>query len=270
MTAPLPTSELTSRPAGQSFGAATLLERLPEPFYKDESVTIYCADCLTLLPLLVANVVLTSPPYNIGVNRVYKGGKRGEDWARYDKTNDEIQNYDCFVIAVLALCIRASNRVFWNMQMCSENKRIQSQLPAIFAPYFKERFVWTKRGQPAMEAGVVNSEYEDVLVFEKSEPDKRKFYGHDWRGLWSNVIEVSANGGNEYAKDHKGAFPLEFATRIVEPFTVKSDIILDPFMGTGTVLRAAKDLGRKSIGIEISENYCEIAAQRMAQTCLAL
>ena len=64
MTAHLPTSELMSRPAGQSFGAATLLERLPEPFYKDEFVTIYCADCLTLLPMIVANVVLTSPPYN--------------------------------------------------------------------------------------------------------------------------------------------------------------------------------------------------------------
>jgi site-specific DNA-methyltransferase (adenine-specific) len=64
--------------------------------------------------------------------------------------------------------------------------------------------------------------------------------------------------------------PLAVVSKMVRLGSQEGETILDPFMGSGTTLRAAKDLGRKAIGIEIEERYCEIAARRFAQEVLAL
>lgn len=66
---------------------------------------------------------------------------------------------------------------------------------------------------------------------------------------------------------HPTPKPLRLMGELVR--TMPLGVILDPFMGSGTTLRAAKDLGRKAIGIEIEERYCEIAAKRMQQEVLA-
>jgi len=67
---------------------------------------------------------------------------------------------------------------------------------------------------------------------------------------------------------HPVAFPAEIPKRCIEATTTEGGLILDPFMGSGTTLRAAKDLGRRAIGIEIEERYCEIAANRLRQEVL--
>ena len=69
-------------------------------------------------------------------------------------------------------------------------------------------------------------------------------------------------------REHPNEKPLSLVTRFVGWHTLPGDLVLDPFMGSGTTLRAAKDLGRRAIGIEIEERYCEIAAKRLSQEVL--
>jgi DNA modification methylase len=92
------------------------------------------------------------------------------------------------------------------------------------------------------------------------------FQGHRGSGV------IRANGPGAYAQlrdcEHPTAKPVNLMTMLLEK--CPAGVIVDPFAGSGTTLRAAKDLGRKAIGIEIEERYCEIAARRMAQEVLAL
>ena len=68
--------------------------------------------------------------------------------------------------------------------------------------------------------------------------------------------------------DHPCPRKLGHVTWLVDKWSAPGEMILDPFMGSGTTLRAAKDLGRRAIGIEIEEKYCEIAAKRLSQRVL--
>lgn len=81
---------------------------------------------------------------------------------------------------------------------------------------------------------------------------------------WTNFTAT-----HQATSDHPCERPValyRWALNYIPP--ARAGLVLDPFMGSGTTLRAAKDLGRKAIGIEIEERYCEIAARRMAQEVL--
>lgn len=99
-------------------------------------------------------------------------------------------------------------------------------------------------------------------------PADRKGY-QDRDGLWESLtlntwrIPTQKRGGE--LGDHPAPFPVELARRCIRLSTFPGELVIDPFVGTGSTLLAARQLGRRAIGIELSERSCEIAATRLAQ-----
>ena len=91
-----------------------------------------------------------------------------------------------------------------------------------------------------------------------------RIFRYKWLGF------MRPAGSNDDSFSHPTAKPLSLMRYIIGEKWTPSGVIADPYMGSGTTLRAAKDLGRRAIGIEIDESYCEIAARRMCQEVLAL
>ncbi len=77
-----------------------------------------------------------------------------------------------------------------------------------------------------------------------------------------NVLHMATECAN---RNHSAAFPMDLPTWFINLFTVSGDVVLDPFLGSGTTALAAKQLGRKYVGIDIKQEYCDLAQSRLAQ-----
>jgi len=239
MTTTLPSPKDSRQPEGAA-GLAAPLGSAFRPYHQEVSVTIYHGDCRQILPMLGRfDLLLTDPPYGIGdkwTNGVMDG-KRGTSklWGNGEKWDDETP-----APWLLAQCIEAANRsIIWG------------------GNYF---------GLPATRGW---------LSWDKMQ----EYSGSDCELAWTNLeiptrvfrmsrIDAHQNKA-EYVKEHPTEKPMQLMRWCI---SLAGDVktILDPFAGSGTTGRAAKDLGLKCVLIEREERYCEIAARRLAQEVLPL
>ncbi len=209
----------------------------PKPYYQDDAVTIFLGDCRDILPgLPTVDLVLTDPPYGIG--DIWQGGK-GHGW-RVTEGNKHMRNA-------------------WDSEAPDLGFLLALNVPTVIwggnyfpLPLSRGWLVWRKEstGFTLSDAELAWTNQDTVI----------RVYEHARSKLT----------GKQAEQRHPTQKPVGLMRWCIEQIKTPAILILDPFMGSGTTLRAAKDLGRKVIGIEIEERYCEIAAKRMSQTVMVL
>jgi len=249
-----------------------------KPYYEDDAVQIYHADCRDILPTLPkVDLVLTSPPYP-GNNKMWSDLFKAENFEQAHK----------WLGGVWDLCLDG---------LCDGCKLIINIANTKRRPYLPNthkiyewaegkceplgEIIWNKGyGQCGTAWGSycnpsdmsLADQHEYILVFRKyGDREKRAGYHMNPREFksWRNSIwGIAPESASEIG--HVAPFPMQIPLRLIQLYCYTGETILDPFMGSGTTLRAAKDLNRRAIGIEIEERYCEIAAKRMAQTVMEL
>lgn len=217
-----------------------------EPYYDDGLVRLYHGDCRALLPAIVGDApalrfgaVVTDPPYGIK-------WRRGVNRARNSKAHAGILNDE-------------------DTSVRDEMLALVAPLPAVvfgsfYAPKpYDTRQVLAWRKPP--DAGVVGSTTgyrRDVEpVFLVGEWPIRTV---EWSSL---LISGGSMASVVSATGHPHTKPVPLLRDLIA--RCPAGAILDPFAGSGSTLRAAKDLGRPAVGIEVDEDYCRIAAERLAQ-----
>lgn len=218
-----------------------------KPYYDHAGITIYHGDCREILPHVSADVVVTDPPYGL-LDRPGKihmaGGVVGDaDWGEWDKS----ASWDW-----LPLCSGVTAVVAFHDHKDATNAAEALRLADI--PL--RQFLYWDKGDSG-----INPRRNFVNVVEQA------IYGRRGVGPWNGGgASVNMLRLNRLATPlHPTQKPVPVMAWILRIVTDELSVVLDPFMGSGTTLVAAKQLGRKAIGIEIEERYCEIAAKRLAQ-----
>jgi len=223
---------------------------MTKPYYQDDAITIYHGDCRDILPTLgPVDLVLTDPPYG-EVSRP-SNGLRNLDKGCADDVFYSIEE----IAGGIDACLRGSVYVWCGTEQVSYWR-------AAFDDFgMSTRLcIWEKTNPSPMNGEHIWLSSIETCVYAKK--PKATFNEFCQSPVW-RVPSHSVT-------DHPTEKPLLLFKRLVQASSNAGDTILDPFVGSGTTLRAAKDLGRKAIGIEISEAYCEIAAKRMSQTVMDL
>lgn len=225
------------------------------PYYIDPWVCVVHGDCREILPLIRGvDLVATDPPYGVG----YDGGSTVREKLAGDET-------PLLYAQVLDLCRRAAKptAAFYLFYADSQTLAVRHAVEDAGLKV-RNNLIWNKNhAQFGAMFAQYKQKFEPILYCHvKGESPK-------WRGPNNEVTvwEVDRASTNNLHPTQK---PIDLMLRIIRNGSDPGDIVLDPFAGSGTTLRAAKDIGRRAIGIEIDEGYCAVIAGRMTQEVLGL
>ena len=215
------------------------------PYYTDESVTLYHGDCREVPEWLTADVLVTDPPYGIAwpSGSMHTAGKQ----MRVANSVQGDENLDARDAVLTA----------WGTKPALVFGSWRQPRPRGTA----HRLIWYKRqADPGFRTAAFYPAEEEVYVL-----------GAGWVGKpIQNVLVTNERRTGATGLVATVGHPTPKPVSLMERLIVKCPpgVIADPFAGSGSTLVAAKQLGRKAIGVELDERYCEIAARRLSQGVL--
>ena len=233
-------------------------------------IDLRLGDCLEVMKTIPDNsvdLVITSPPYNMGgVSLGYQplstvGQKHYGEYG--DKLGDIA--YTDWCCSVIKECLRVSRYVFWNVQFVRSTRNMIFTIQDKFRDNLKDIFIWQKQAVASITAkdGGMAKGWEYVFMLGQDNLSTFNYNNFPKNGYVPNIKTWYKK---ETFKEHHATFTREMCFYFIENFTKEGDTVLDPFSGTGTTLVAAKELKRKALGIDIDPSYFKIAERRINQT----
>lgn len=224
------------------------------PYYDDGQCVIYHGDCREIIPGLGFTrfkppLVLTDPPYGIGERTNRREAGRSTKLARANDFPPVYGDDGPFNPAHLL--------DFPRLVLFGAN-HYADRLPP--SPSW---LVWDKLAGMTGRRAVGFNDNGDAELAWTNLGGPVRLISHRWMGAFRDSERTEA-------RVHPTQKPVALMAWIIANWTEVSDLVCDPYMGSGPVLRAAKNLGRRAIGIEIEERYCEVAVKRLQQEVLPL
>lgn len=256
-----------------------------KPYYEADGITIYHGDCVDLWPLMpTIDHAIFDPPYSDYVHS--KSRRGGSDAPPLDGSGRSVPasfsrvkefGFGAMTPSLRAFCgtWAASTTRRWIL-VFSDVESTQEWRDALLTGEDRDgatplEYVrtgaWVKIGAtPQFTGDRPAVGFEAITVCHRK--GKKRWNGGGQHAVWSHPIVL--NRSHSDPRLHTTQKPESLMCELVTLFTDPGETILDPFMGSGTTLVAAKRLGRKAIGIELEYKYCEIAAKRLSQGALDL
>lgn len=238
------------------------------------------------------NMVVTSPPYFNA--KMYSKNEKGDLGNVHDldmwleeisgvwrEVYRVLQPGRKFFLNIMNLPVR-NGKTFRTINLAGKNTDLCESLGFVF----KRDIIWQKTNGVRAHFGtypypggiLINNMHEFILEFEKPQAKVTKKYAHVteeqrersklskefWLELKNSdvwVIKPEKSGGN---RDHVAPFPVELPERLIQAYTFEGELILDPFLGSGTTLVAASGVGRNGIGYEINKTFFQMSHDRLA------
>lgn len=243
---------------------------MTEPYYQDDHVTLYHGDALDVLSYVEpVDLFFTSPPYNLGTKNggdsgMHAGSLAASDlaggYASYDDAMPQ-NEYDAWQSTVIhAMWDRLSDdgAIFYN-----HKPRVQGGVVHLPTEYgrdlpLRQVITWDRGTGLNFSESFLLPKSEWICVWAKPAWRLASRSASQVGDVWRIPPEMSTL--------HPAPFPLSLPTTAIG--ITSAQVVCDPFSGSGTTLVAAKAAGRRAIGVELCERYCEIAAKRLSQGVL--